>query len=211
MLHLGQIGAWLGDRAQAQPHLEASLALARQLEHREIEAECELFIGQLEFDTGALGRARDRFMRSLAISQGAADKRGEANALWWLSKVDLGDRDIEAASTKLVEALRAFRAFEMRMELLGCLEDCAVLASLVDTNDLAVQIAAAAAASRERLSLIRPPRSEMRLAAACGRTARSDGPTAFQTAWSDGHETGIDEVIQSAKKELMRLPYGVSA
>ena len=205
LLHLGQIGVWLGDGVQAQAHLEASLALARQLEHREIEAECELFIGQLEFDTGVPGRARDRFMRSLTISQGAADKRGEANALWWLSKVDLGDRDIKAASAKLVEALRAFRAFEMRSELLGCLEDCAVLTSLVDTNDLAVQIAAAAAASRERLSLFRPPRSEMRWQRHVAAMRRAMRAVSFQAAWNDGRQTGIDEVIQLAQQGLQGL------
>ena len=174
LLQLGQIGAWLGDGAQARPHLEASLALARELEHRESEAECELVIGELEFDTGTSGQARDRFMRSLAISREAADKRGEANALWWLAKVDLGDRALAAAAARLDEALRAFRAFEMRNELLGCLEDCAVLASVVARNDLAVQIAAAAAASRERLSLIRPPRSEVRWQEHVADTARSD-------------------------------------
>ena len=205
LLHLGQIGAWLGDVEHAQPRLEASLGLARQLEHREIEAECELFIGQLEFDAGVPGRARDRFMRSLAISQGSADKRGEANALWWLSKVDLGDRDIEAASSKLVEALRAFRAFEMRSELLGCLEDCAVLTSLVNRNDRAVQIAAAAAASRERLSLMRPPRSEMRWQRHVDALRTAMGGDSFQATWHGARQTGIDEAIQLAQQGFKGL------
>ena len=205
LLHLGQISDWLGDRSQAQPHVEASLALARQLGHREIEAECELVLGQLEFDTGTLGRARDRFMRSLEISQGAADKRGEANALWWLAKLDLDDQAIEAAGAKLVEALRAFRAFEMRMELLGCLEDCAVLASLVDNKGLALRIAAVAAASRERLTLIRPPRSEMRWQRHVAALRAAMPGDSFQAAWNDGRQTGIDEAIQFAQQAFKGL------
>jgi hypothetical protein len=205
LLQLGQIGAWLGDDAQARPHLEASLALARQLEHREVQAECELVIGQLEFDTGTPSRARDRFMRALAISRGAADKRGEANALWWLSKVDLGDRALAAAGARLDEALRVFRAFEMRRELLGCLEDCAVLASLVARNGLAVQIAAAAAASRERLSLIRPPRSEMRWQRNVASLRAAMGSESFQAAWNGGRQTAIDEAIRLAQQGFKGL------
>jgi len=206
LLQLGQIGVWLGDGAQALPHLEASLGLARQLGHREIEAECELVIGQLEIETATPSRARDRFMRSLAISRGAADKRGEANALWWLSKVDLGDRAFAAAGARLDEALRAFRAFEMRNELLGCLEDCAVLASVVAQNSLAVQIAAAAAASRERLSLIRSPRSEMRWQRHVDALRAAMGDESFHAAWNGGSQTGIDEAIQLAQQGFKGLP-----
>lgn len=206
LLQLGQIGVWSGDDAQARSHLEASLALARQIEHRETEAECELVIGQLEFDAGELGRARDRFVRSLAISQGAADKRGEANALWWLAKVDLRDGACAVVGgTRLLEALRAFRAFDMREELLGCLEDCAVLASINARNGLAVQIAAASVASRERLSLIRSPRSEMRWQRNVAALRESMNEQSFQAAWNEGGQTGIDEAIALARQAFVGL------
>ena len=205
LLHLGQIGVWLGDGEQARPHLQAALTLARELDHREAEAECELAFGQLEFDASAPDRARDCFMRSLAVSGGAGDKRGEANALYWLSKVDLGDHDLAAAGARLDEALHAFRAFEMREELLGCLEDCAYLALLAGRSGPAVQIAAAAAASRERLSLIRPPRSEMRwqrhLAALCAAMSEES----FQATWNGAHQMGIDEAIQLAHARIRDL------
>jgi len=205
LLHLGQIGVWSGDDAQARAHLEASLALACQIGHRETEAESELVIGQLEFEDGALGRARARFVRSLTVSQGAADKRGEANALRWLAKVDLGDGACAEVGIRLHAALRAFRAFEMREELLSCLEDCAVLAFLNGRNGLAVQIAAASAASRERLSLLRPPRDEMRWQrhVAALREAMDEQP--FQAAWSEGGKTGIDEAIALARQAFEGL------
>ncbi|HEU5295472.1 MAG TPA: tetratricopeptide repeat protein [Burkholderiaceae bacterium] len=205
LLHLGQIAIWLGNDAQAQTHVKTSLALAQQLEHREIEAECELVVGQLEVENGAPHRARERFMRSLAISREAADKRGEANALWWLSKVDLRDRAIEVAGARLIESLRAFRTFEMRMELLGCLEDCAVLASLGARNGLAVQLAAAAAASRERLSLIRAPFGERDWQRHLAALRTAMGDTSFQTAWNEGRQIGINEAIQLAEKDLKGL------
>jgi len=204
LLHLGQIGVWLGD-AQARSHLEMSLALASQIGHREIEAEGALSIGHLEFDAGTPGRGRDHFIRSLAISRESADKRGEANALWWLSKVDLGDRALAAAGARLEEALRAFRGFEMRNEMLGCLEDCAVLASLVAQNDLAVQIAAAVAASRERLSLIRPPRRETHWQLHVESLRSAMGAESFHAVWNEGSQKGIDEAIQLAQQALKSL------
>jgi len=179
--------------------------LASQIGHREIEAEGALSIGQLEFDAGTPGRGRDHFIRSLAISRESADKRGEANALWWLSKVDLGDRALAAAGARLDEALRAFRGFEMRNEMLGCLEDCAVLASLVAQNDLAVQIAAAVAASRERLSLIRPPRREMRWQPHVETLRSAMGGESFHAVWNEGSQKGIDEAIQLAQQALKSL------
>ena len=76
-----------------------------------------------------LAEARLRFKRSLTVCRDAGDKRGEANALRWLAQVDLQRGDLASARRRLAEALRAFRAFEMREELLGCLEDHAELAA----------------------------------------------------------------------------------
>ena len=78
----------------------------------------------------------------------AGDKRGEANALRWLARVDLQEGDLASARLRLADALRAFRAFEMREELLGCLEDHAELAQAEGKVEVAVGLAAAAAQSR---------------------------------------------------------------
>jgi predicted ATPase/class 3 adenylate cyclase len=200
LLQLGQVGAWLGDDAQARESLAACLALSRQLKYREVEAECELMLGEIDFESGAPAKAREHFTRSLQICRDAADKRGEANALWWLAKIDLDDHAFGAASAGLGAALRAFRAFEMRKELLGCLEDCAILAYLNDLSELAVRLASAAAASRERLSLIRSPRGEMRWLVHLEALREAIGEAAFETAWSAGRHEGIDAAIELADR-----------
>ena len=94
------------------------------------------------------------------------------------------------------------------VETVGCLfrlEDCAVLASLVDRNGLAVQIAAAAAASRERLSLIRPPHSEMRWQRQVDALRTAMGGESFQAAWHGARQTGIEEAIQLAQQGFKGL------
>ena len=128
LLHLGQICLYRGDDAMARSHLEQCLAIAREIRHQEVEGECELVLGEVAFETADDAQASLRFKRSLTVCREAGDKRGEANALRWLARVDLQAGDLASARLRLADALRAFRAFEMREELLGCLEDHAELA-----------------------------------------------------------------------------------
>jgi predicted ATPase/class 3 adenylate cyclase len=199
LLQLGQIAQYVGDEAEARARAQESLAIACQIKHRETEGECELVLGEVALEAGDRTRARQHLDRSLAICQEAADKRGEANAWWWLAKVDLANHAFDSAANGLGAALRAFRAFEMRRELLGCLEDCAILAHLTDRNDVAARVASASAASRERLSLIRPPRSEMRWQANMDALMEAMGGDSFQVAWNEGRRCGIDEAVELAR------------
>ena len=192
LLHLGQIWLHRGDDALARSHLEQCLAVAREIRHQEVEGECELMLGEAALETGDVAQACLRFKRSLTVCREAGDKRGEANALRWLARVDLQSGDLASARARLSDALRAFRAFEMREELLGCLEDHAELAEAEGKHEVAVGLAAAAARSRERLGLSRSPRGELRWQALLGRLRRamSEGPfEAPGTTSSDGRST----------------------
>jgi len=134
----------------------------------------------------------------LVICQDAADKRGEANALWWLAKVDLEDRAFDSASTRLGAALQTFRAFEMRDELLGCLEDHACLARGQGLIDLAIRLAAAAAKSRQRLNLVRTPRGERRWQMQLDLLRRATTPSTFGAAWNEGQTWLVDQAVRAA-------------
>ena len=158
----------------------------------------ELVLGQVALEIGDTAQACHRFKRSLTVCREAGDKRGEANALRWLARVELQSGDLASARARLSEALRAFRAFEMRDELLGCLEDHAELAEAEGKLEVAVALAAAAARSRERLGLHRSPRSELRWQALVGRLRRAMTDAPFNTAWSDAQELQIDEAISQA-------------
>ncbi|MDH4052845.1 MAG: hypothetical protein OEU93_14820, partial [Rubrivivax sp.] len=70
LLHLGQIALYEEDAARAQPDLAQALAIAREIEHREVEGECELTLGQADFDAGDLDAAAAHFEASLAICGG---------------------------------------------------------------------------------------------------------------------------------------------
>jgi tetratricopeptide (TPR) repeat protein len=199
LLHLGQISYYIGDDERARQQLEQALAIAQDIDYREVEGECELALGELAFHADDLAAAGKRLDRSLSVCREAADKRGEANALWWLGKVALREGRMATARVQLSDALRAFREFEMWDELLGCLEDLAVLARHVGSADIAIRLAATTTTARKRLALSRPPRAE-RLWEAQLELLREEAANAgFVDAWNeawDGWE--VDDAIRAA-------------
>jgi tetratricopeptide (TPR) repeat protein len=198
LLHLGQIGLHQDDHAAARSHLEQSLAIAREIRHQEIEGECELVLGEIACEAGESAQAILRFKRSLTVCREAGDKRGEANALRWLARVDLQAGDVASARLRLADALRAFRAFEMRAELLGCLEDHAELAQAEGELETAVGLAASAARARERLGLNRSPGGERHWQALLGRLRRTIGDEPFEAAWAAARQWQTEDAIGHA-------------
>jgi predicted ATPase/class 3 adenylate cyclase len=198
LLHLGQICLHEGDDLTARSHLEQCLAIARDIRHQEVEGECELMLGESAFETGDQAQACLRFKRSLTVCREAGDKRGEANAVRWLARVDLQSGDLPAARLRLSEGLRAFHAFEMREELLCCLEDHAELAHAEGKVETALGLAGAVAKSRERLGLTRSPRGELRWQALLDRLQRAGDDASLEAARDAGRRWQIDEAIRHA-------------
>lgn len=87
---------------------------------------------------------------------------------------------------RLSGALRAFRAFEMRAELLECLEDYSVLARLDGALVDAVRLCGATARSRQRRGLVRQPTAERRWLGELATLRQRLGDRAFDEAWSQG-------------------------
>jgi predicted ATPase/class 3 adenylate cyclase len=198
LIHLGQIRAYMGDTDRAREHLEECMSVARGLKHQEIEGECQLLLGEVAFDVGDWEQAVLWFKRSLTVCREAADKRGEANALRWLGKADLEAGDLASARTRLDEAVREFRAFEMWEELLGGLDDLAALIHREGPVDLAVCILAAAAMARKRLRLVLSPRKGERAQALTAALRDTLTVPVYESHWDDGCEWEIDHAIELA-------------
>jgi predicted ATPase len=198
LLHLGQISLFEGDDGAARTHLDQCLAIAREIKHQELEAECELFLGATALQGDDRAQAGLRFKRSLTVCREAGDKRGEAHALWWLGHLDLRSGDIVSARTRLSEALRAFRAFEAWEDVLGCLEDHAVLALAEGLPDVSVGLAAVATKARERLGLVHSPRDEARWQAHLAEMRLAVPDLQYSGVWLDAQEWQIDVAIRHA-------------
>ena len=104
---LGQIALHEADHEAARTHLNAGLALARELEHPEQEGECELLLGEVDLETGNLKEASEHFARSHSVCTEGTDKRGEANAIWRLGEVDLALGNHGAARSRLPRGAQA--------------------------------------------------------------------------------------------------------
>ena len=108
------------------------------------------------------------------------------------------DGRLSAARSRLGEALRAFRAYEMQGEMLDCLEDQAALAAAESRYDLATRIAAMVELSRERLGLARPERHASGWQAQLDALRAGTSASVFDDAWAMGRQWGADEAINAA-------------
>jgi tetratricopeptide (TPR) repeat protein len=198
LLHLGQIAFYVGDDAQAREHLDRSLAIAREIKHQEVEGACELVLGESAFEAGDQPRAYVRFSRSLAVCRDAGDKRGEASAQWRLGRLDLKAGGLASARDRLNQSLRSFRAFEMRGELIGCLEDHAIYWSATGSSAPAVQLAAAVSALRNRLGLARAPRHEQHWQHFVNSLKQAVAAESFAALWAEGESWELESAMSSA-------------
>ncbi len=200
LLHLGQISLFDGDDTAACAHLDGGLEIAREIKHQELEAECELFLGATALQGDDREQAGLRFRRSLTVCREAGDKRGEAHAMWWLGQLDLRSGELASARTRLSDALRAFRAFESWEDVLGCLEDHAVLALTEGFADLSVGLAAVASKARERLGLVHSPRDAARWQSHLSDIRRAVPDLQYSGVWLKAQDWQIDIAIQRALK-----------
>jgi len=198
LLHLGQIEGYDGNDAAAREHLQRAVAIARDIDYAEAEGEGELLLGQIAFRADDLPTATKHFDRSREVCKAAEERRGLANASWWLGKVDVARHDVEAARIRLREALRTFHASEMFVELACCLEDYGELVAVGASMQKAAWYMGAAASLRDRLHLLRSPREEADWKRSVARIREGIGDTAFDAAFAKGQACPTGDAVDSA-------------
>ncbi len=199
LLHLGQIAVYVGNAELADTSLNDCLRIAQAIEDREVEGEAELRLGENAFEAGRPADARRHLERSLAICREAGDRRGEAHALCWLGKVDLEAGDIEPARRQLGQALMAFRDFEMREDLVDCLEDHAELALRMGDAKLGARLGAAAEQFRGRLDLARSPKGHWRWQTRLDSLRKCLPDMLFGIAWEAGRTIELNVAVRDAQ------------
>jgi predicted ATPase/class 3 adenylate cyclase len=199
LLHLGQIAVYIGNAELAQSSLNECLKLAQAIGDREVEGEAELRLGENAFESGRPDDARQHLQRSLAICREAGDRRGEAHALGWLGKADLEDGNFGEARRHLSGALRVFRDFEMREELVDCLEDHAELACRLGDAELGARLAGAAEQYRGRLDLPRSPKAQLRWQTRMAALHAAMPEGLLADAWEVGCRTELNAAAREAQ------------
>ena len=198
LLHLGQIDAYVDNDDDARRLIEQAITITREIGYAEVQGEAELTLGQLELKRGNIDGAVARFDRAQEVCQEAEDKRGQAATMWWLGKVDLLRGDIDRARVRLAEALRAFHAFEMNVEMVGCLEDFGELLICSQSADSSANFLGAAASLRERLSLPRSRRNDEHWTQLVARARELAGDQPFETAFANGRNWTTGDAVEHA-------------
>ncbi|HSC97711.1 MAG TPA: hypothetical protein VLI21_02320 [Casimicrobiaceae bacterium] len=110
--------------------------------------------------------------------------------------MDLVTGNGASARIRLGGALRAFHAFDMRCEMLECLEDYAALVRIDGVFAEAVRLRGATARARQRHGLVREPAAERRWLDELAMLRQQLGDRAFDEAWAQGQAWDVNEAIR---------------
>ena len=202
LVHQGHVLIFQGQMAAARRQVQQALALAQSLKNREIEGECEWMLAEVARIDGDRWGALAHLQRALQIGRLVGDRSGEAKAQGGLGRHSLEQGDLEAAREQLGQALRAFQAYEMRAELIDCVEDHAALAQALGSPDLAVRLLAVAQAERGRVGLVVSPARQARLQAQQQALQHQMEPASFNIAWADGSRWSLQSAVSAAGQPL---------
>jgi tetratricopeptide (TPR) repeat protein len=206
LVHQGRIALYQGDAATARARLAEALATARETGYEGAHGEVELLFGKVALMGGDRAEAEAHLNCSLGRCRDSGDRLGEANALRWLGKTSIERGDLDAARRRLADALRTFQEFEMRGEMVACIEDHALLMQREGRLREAAQLAGAAAQSRVRLSLVRTPREESLWEAFVGDLRATLGEGEFDSAWQRGQQWEARDAVSAALASVSPLP-----
>ncbi len=211
LLHLAQIDVYESEFAAARERLTKVRSIAQSIDDDELAGECELTLGQVDLHESDLSAAQAQFDRAHALCTRAGDRRGEAQARWWLAKLELRRGRTDTALSQLNDVAKVFRALRMQAELLGVLEDRSVAWAQNGRTGFAVRIAAAASASRQRLRAGRSPRDERSWQKHVAALAAALSAAEFDAAWAAGAQWSIDEANDMASDAEPARPAGAHA
>lgn len=199
LLQLGQIELYLGNGVAAQEWLQSALEHARAARHPETEAEAELSLGILLAERADWPSAELSFSTCLSICTRSGDRRGAASAHWWLGRSDLAAGRLSQAAERLDQALKAFEDFEMREQLLSCLEDYAHLALAIKAKSQALELAAGVSGLREKAALRRSVNAQVRWEQLV-ESLKSELPADdFDARWAQLSQAGTQDMLARAK------------
>jgi predicted ATPase len=203
--NLAKVSLRLGAVEEARLHIDQCLDLERAAGNRRgvlLGLEC---LAEVLLARGDLPAARSIAGEGLALARELGDVFGEAMALHQLGLAELatGDR---------VEALRLFLSALERRHEVGDRDDLAISLEAVaettaaDQPRLAVRLAAAAHALRQRLRLASPADSEPRRRALIASARAVLGERDFAREWQAGRTAPLDLVVDHALDEASPAP-----
>jgi len=196
LCHLAEFDLEEGDLVAAQRHAEEGLKVATAAGHAAIGCQALVHLGEVQW---RLGR-RDAAQR---IWQEARMRVGEAHRQYVIvvpTLIALGRQASESSDARacLVEGLLLARQGGSRWDLARGLEVVVEVAAAEGQGELALQLAGAAAALRDRMGTQPWPSERARLDAAMTRARQRLTEDAADVAWMQGGSSPVDEALAMA-------------
>ena len=199
LLNLGIVADAQGDYERAAELYEASLTLARGLEH---ESSVIAFVlenmGNLARRRGDAAQARTFLEESLALRRAYGDTFGIAKVLAALSVLLREQGDAEQALTRYHESLALSVAAGYARPLALSLEGIAAIAVEQGQAERAARLAGAAAALRQHSGMSPEPEERADSDQTVAAAQAVLGDAAFAAAWAQGHVLQPEQAMAEA-------------
>jgi predicted ATPase len=197
-LHCLATSVWqLGDEETACLANEQSLQLFRSVGDENMAAHPMGTLGSLAFDRGDHGLGRELVEESIARFRAFNDHHYLALELHRAGDLACAAGDAKAAYRSYHESLSLAVQSGFSDEVVYALEGFAMLAAAEAKPELALHLAAAAAAARDTTGRPRRPAERRRLEQALA-TARADLGSAAEAAWQRGRRMTAQEAVDAA-------------
>jgi predicted ATPase/DNA-binding NarL/FixJ family response regulator len=189
------IAAVLGRLREAQQLAASSISVMRRIDQQWGVARVLLGLGDLARLRGDPGDAHSRYLEALAILREIDARPEMSRCLAGLARVAMDLGSIGQARQHLAESIRLSHSTGSRIGVARGLEALAALSVEEDRPELAVQLAAAAAALREAAGfpVLSGARTERYLA-----PARRLGALAIARLWAQGQAMSSEEAVALA-------------
>jgi ATP/maltotriose-dependent transcriptional regulator MalT len=192
----GAIAARRGKLREAEQLATASVAVMRRIDQQWGAARALLGLGDLARFRNRPGEAHGWYVEALAILREVGARPEIARCLAGLGRVAMDLGAIEQARRHLTRSLRLSHATGARIGVARGLEAFAALAGREGQADLAVPLAAAAAALRETAGL--PALAGARVESYLAPARRLLGDAAVARLWASGQATDSEAAIALA-------------
>jgi non-specific serine/threonine protein kinase len=196
--NLGDQALNLGEHERARALHSDALALFERLDDPWGIAVSEIELGQVAYDLGDLDAAARHYTRGLAMMRTAGDGHRTAHALLHVGKVSRERGDLDAAAAALAAALRTTVEYaDAWMTTIGVGQIACLATARGDASEAAVLFGAASAAQRAfGISQAAHWSRDLERWSAAARAALD--PAAFETAWSAGEDTSLEDAVARA-------------
>lgn len=195
LMILGRLAEVQTNIPQARERFEAALAGFREIGWDVGVGNGLFHLGNLALHEGRLDDAAARFRESLALHRELGDREGVALALLSLSRAVHAGGDHEEAHRLLAEATTIFDDLGMSVQIAACLEAFAEFAALEAQPELALQVAATAAAWRTVKNTPIHPVWAARFDPLVAGLRQQLGNEGYVRAWETGRTTPLDQAI----------------